>query len=144
MTIRATATCATHDIKRYLSYVWGLHKTACHWPAPDSLSDYSGCVITQCALDTFGTPPLYNPKCQHCPLFQRRAVTFTRSYESRHNARKSPRPRKRREAPLNRRFLGVVPAERERDGSGKQQQRSHKLLSADSALYRGLGERKVR
>lgn len=130
---------STWHTKHYSSYIWGLLKD---WR---SLADDR--LITQWARDTLGTPPLYNPKCQHCLLYQRRAVTFARSYESGHNARKSPRPRKRREAPLNRRCLGVVPAERERDerhGSDKQQQRSLKADSVDSALRRGLDEWKVR
>ncbi|XP_042368594.1 uncharacterized protein si:dkey-112a7.4 [Plectropomus leopardus] len=109
------------------------------------------CVITHCALETyFGTPPLYNPKCQLCPLYQPRTVTSTCRYESRHNTRKSPRLRKRREAPLNRRFLGVVPREREggeseREGesSDKQQHFSQKPLLPDSALYCGLGEQEA-
>lgn len=69
---RAAVTCAASDIKHYMCYVWGLLNSVCHWLAPESLSHYWRCVITQCALDIFGTPPLYNPKCQHCPLYQPR------------------------------------------------------------------------
>lgn len=59
----------------------------------------------------FGTPPLYNLKFSAV----NRTVTSARRYESRHNTRKSPRPRKRWEAPLNRRFLNAVPTEGERE-----------------------------
>ena len=44
-----------------------LLSSGCHWLAAESLSHYRRCVITQGEPRNFGTPPLYNPKCQHCP-----------------------------------------------------------------------------
>lgn len=105
------------DMKHSMLCVWGgwrgggvLLNTVRHWLALESLSLQE---VRNYALSprNFGTPPLYNLKFSAV----NRTVTSARRYESRHNTRKSPRPRKRWEAPLNRRFLNAVPTEGERE-----------------------------
>lgn len=110
-----------------------------------SHSRHQTCAITN---DAHGNDlaPAINPKCQHCPFHQplRQVLTSTFSWESRDNARKSPRPRKRSEAPLKRRSLRAVP--RERGGEGERERgliNNNSVLgscfSPDSSLCRGRG-----
>lgn len=87
-----------------------------------SHSRHQTCAITNDALGN-DLAPVINPKCQHRPFHQplRQVLTSTFSCESRDNARKSPRPRKRSEAPLKRRSLCAVPREREKEGERQKE-----------------------
>ncbi|KAF1380442.1 hypothetical protein PFLUV_G00163780, partial [Perca fluviatilis] len=84
-------------------------------------------------------PPLYNPKCQHCPVYRPHGDVRTCRYEStqsRHNTRKSPMPKRRRVAPLNRRFLGgvCVPRESEREREREKERERERERGRGRAL----------
>ena len=107
----------------------------CHWLAPESLSHYRRCVITQGRASKLWHSSCGEIRSVGADPRSDRAVTCARRCESRHNARKSPRPRERREGPLNRRFLGVVPRERARERAReRERERERALINNNTAL----------
>lgn len=82
--------------------------SAVHWLGQLPLSHH-------CGFETLAHLQGNNPnsQCQCCRLQQSRSDVNERFW-LRTQFEEIPRPRKRREAPLNRRFLGVVPTEGER------------------------------
>lgn len=60
---------AASDRKHCVCYVWGLSSSL---PLAGAWVTLSLPKVRNYAVRprNFGTPPLYNPKCQHCPLYQ--------------------------------------------------------------------------